>query len=76
MNRQGFAERLEAIISYAKDLSEVWTNTHISDKLDMEIESVMSGVVDGEAEDVTYELLPQLKETITYADTELRHSRG
>jgi len=76
MKQMGFQQRYEKALEEARELSGLWTNTAISDKLDIEIELLVRGVENGDAEEVTDELFPQLKETITYAEEELQRVEG
>lgn len=76
MKNLTFEKRLEKILEHARELSGLWTNTPIADKIDIEINALLAGVENGDAEEVTDELLPQLKETIQFAETQLQIHEG
>jgi hypothetical protein len=76
MKIEGFAQRLEAVLEYAYELAGLWTNTPIAAKIDTEINALKNGVENGNAEEVTYELFPSLKETLTFAEAEYQRVEG
>lgn len=76
MKKEGFAKRLETTLDHAQELVGLWTNTTIANVLDVRIKEVLDGINDGDAEKVTYELFPQLTETVNYAEKELQRVEG
>jgi len=76
MVKEGFQQRYERTLDEAQELSGLWTNTVIADKIDIELAALKNGVENGDAEEVTYELLPQLKETLTFAEAEYQRVEG
>ena len=76
MTTVGFEQELNNALDEAQELSGLWTNTPIADKIDIEMNALLEGVKNGDAEEVTYELLPTLKETLKFADRELQIAEG
>ena len=76
MVKQGFEQRYKIALEEAIELSGLWTNTPIADKIDIEIAALIKGVENGDGEEVTDELLPALIETINYAETTLQEQES
>ncbi len=76
MKKEGFEQRYKKTLEEAQELSGLWTNTSIADKIDIEIEALKNGVENGDVEEVTYELLPRLTETIKFAEAEYQRVEG
>ncbi len=73
MTKQTFAMRYKAIIADACDTSELWTGTIISDIIEVQKEQLIVGVENGDAEEVTDELFPRLRETIESAQKQYEY---
>lgn len=65
--------RYQTIIAEACEASELWIGTCISDIIEIQKRTLVKGVENCDAEEVTYELLPRLRETIQLAHNQYEH---